>query len=268
MRRLLRVLLPLIVVVPAIAIAAPVSATVSTKACAGQYELNLTTAMGDLGGSTVTTPFKLTLTEGSCTGSSWASELNGYLTGNCGAATGEGWFDDATSFLAIWAGRSLTVEGEGAGTFVVTMPTDCAGTTSFDAVGAVGPGIDACLGIGTMSLSTRFFPLPGPSRSATFYIGLSLGACATSFLPEGRTFSASGTITGNCGLALGSGTTSDGEPFDIVWALPGGLFLAGNVAGYVNVVGNPISGDECHPFTLTSPGASNFIAQGEVAKLR
>lgn len=263
MRRLLRVLLPAIMLVPVIAIGSPASATLpDPPLCTGAYTFNLSSPMTLPGvGPSTSVGFSMYPTGAFCTGStSWSANYpSGSLTGWCGAATGWGYLPDGRSFDVVWAGGSLTIVGGPAGTYAV-IPTsvDCAGSggTSFIAVGAVSATADACAGNGTMNMS----PQLSGGGTVSFSVGFVLGACAATFL---NGFYASGTLTGTCASASGSGSAG-GTPFDVTWVgnpgLQGGrLLFTGNVIGVIHAMPVPGTGGGC---------GYHFVAQGQVAKFR
>ncbi len=259
MRRLLRLLLPAIVLVPAIAIGMPASATPpDTPTCGGQYSFALSAPMGAPGTASATTSFSMTMTNGTCAGSQpWMApnQFYGSLTGNCGAATGSGYLLNGHWFTIAWAGNAITLADAAAGAFAVTS-LDCS-RTQFDTIGAVGsiPIPQACYGIGTLSLSSPFSALTTTSTG----FGLSLGAfgiCSNLW----SLFQAVGTVTGNCEFAAGSGVTNDGATFDLLW-IQNRLVFTGNVIGVVSVAPDVISGQSC------VSGARNFLANGAGVKL-
>jgi hypothetical protein len=267
MRRLIRVLLPLIVLMSAIAIGIPASATPpDTPTCAGEYDFTLSSPMPN-----PTSPpadgigFTMTRTSGPCTGSGPyhppPESFWGYLDGNCGAATGGGSLPDGHWFEVTWDGTTLTMKGfviflpggtrdpvevSGTGAFTITSVLDCAGT-SFDTVGAMTsvPTARACAGIGTMSLGSPFSTL-SPFTTTSFSLGLAVGACTNLGV-----FYANGIVTGNCEFATGSGVTNGGATFTLVW-VENRLFFTGNFDGISNVA--PVIGQSC------VSGAQDFVA--------
>lgn len=259
MRRLLRVLAPLVVLVSSVAVSSSAGATLpDPPTCAGMYNFTLSAPMTFPGvGPSTSVGFQISPIGSFCASwSSWPADYPyGWISGWCGAATGWGQLPDGRWFDVVWAGSSLTIVGGPAGTYTV-VPTslDCTGgggTPSFIAVGGTTATADACAGNGTMHFS---WPSSG---NFWFSFGIFVGTCAT-LTP----FSASGTLTGSCsGGASGTGVTSDGIRFDVTW-MPtafgaGKLVLSGNVIGVVHA--NP------DPFTT---GCSQFITSTQLAKLR
>lgn len=113
---------------------------------------------------------------------------------------------------------------------------------------------DACTGIYDMTLSNGLgFPVL-TSNTATFYMTMSLGSCATK---AGIAFS--GVITGGCWFASGSGATSNNHEFSFEW-YGTAITFSGELTGQIHL-------NEAGVFAACQNGTgSRFGWHGAVAK--
>ena len=263
MRRLFRVLLPLTVLVPVIATSVPVSATdpVPTPGyCAGEFTL---TSPLRLPGAAPSASGSFTLSFGGIFGVCTAlssdvavSSINGWLSGWCGLALGDGYRSDGRPIGIAWTGTSLEISGTSLGVLHLSRPADgClpdTGTSTNAFFGVIASDtVDSCTGIGTMSLSS------GGSGVLGFYVGFGIGTCVAAF----GSFSATGTIRG-CGIgASGDAITADGRTFAFIWAPGDVLVLSGDVVGAISVTPDLFSGASC-------AFGGSWLARGDVVKRR
>lgn len=118
--------------------------------------------------------------------------------------------------------------------------------------------VDACTGVGNFLLFGTTFVVPGLStpRTGTFILNSSTlaGGCALT----GTGLHMNGTITGWCGLALGSGATPTGESFSLLWT-GATMVLVGQVVGTVVVAPKVHTGESC------VAGADDYVTAGVLA---
>jgi hypothetical protein len=176
--------------------------------------------------------------------------ITGWLSGWCGAATGGGVRSDGKLVDVVWSGTTLTITGVANG--ILNMTLDgflCQPNFPALFVGVISDSADACAGYGIFDLSSS------PSGGTTgFWMGLTVGSCTAT--PLFQQFMAAGWLTGWCGGASGSGTTSTDQDITFTW---NGdlLILQGQVVGALHVTKNPFL-----------PGCENFLARGAVALVR
>jgi hypothetical protein len=121
---------------------------------------------------------------------------------------------------------------------------------------------NACAGLGIMHTFGVQVTAPpfGPVQTFDFMIAFDVGACVAGE----ETFS--GRMSGWCGLATGTGSSSTGHTFQIDWAgteltlHPNPLLpsLNGTVVGNLKTLSNLTQGDDC------VAGASTFVVVGGV----
>lgn len=114
---------------------------------------------------------------------------------------------------------------------------------------------DACVATGTMTLSTGF-GLAFTSNTASFTMSFTVGACVTGI---GQFWS--GTITGACGLASGSGVTSSGHTFSFT-VTADTMTLTGELVGTVEWNEDPMDSGSC-----VNKTAQNFLTTGTWAEV-
>ncbi|HVF74323.1 MAG TPA: hypothetical protein VM938_04690 [Acidimicrobiales bacterium] len=117
---------------------------------------------------------------------------------------------------------------------------------------------DVCAGTGTATLGAPGlgYPVVTPSRTVPFSFGFTAGTCT----PVKTSLSASGTVTGNCGLSTGSGSTTNGHSFSFT-STGTVLVLTGDLSGTVSAVP-----DATHSGSCTNGTATRFLITGEVVK--
>ena len=115
--------------------------------------------------------------------------------------------------------------------------------------------VDVCAGTGTATLNQPLtYPGIGGPVTTGFSFGFTAGTCVFK-----AGLSATGTVSGWCGLSSGQGETNSGHRF--VWQGVGGeLVLVGEVNGVVNAIPDALQGESC----IT--GADRFLVQGAVEK--
>lgn len=127
---------------------------------------------------------------------------------------------------------------------------------------AIAPGpaeahTEACVGTGTMTLSSTWAPgtdglgwtAPGPAW-AEFVFTYTVGMCSTS-----TSLTASGVIVGTCGLSDGSGT-ANGHPFSFQ-NIGTVLVATGGFSGLFSLVEDPMDSGSCVNNT-----SQNFLLTG------
>jgi hypothetical protein len=256
MRRLLRLLLPVIVLVPPITMGTPAAAVPGVPTwCFGPYKL--TSGLGPSNSAPFTTAgftLQLDLSSppffGNCTASPtnsypYPARLEGWLTGWCGAATGGGYFGNG-QFQIVWAGSVVQIAGSAIGSLHLVLPDTTGCPTSF--AGAITAGADAakadsCTGYGQMFLATQY-----TSGTTGMAVRFNVGAC-TSF----QTFQASGVITGSCGSAGGTLTSSSGHTFSVLWT--------GNVLVFY---GDAVGAMAVTPDFLVAGACRQYLGAGSV----
>lgn len=113
---------------------------------------------------------------------------------------------------------------------------------------------DACFATGSMTLSTGFGLAGFTSNTANFWMSFTVGACAS-----GGTETWSGTITGACSLATGTGTTHRGHDFSFTTTAEV-MVMSGEVTGIVKWNVDPTGG------SCTNKTATRFFVTGTWAQ--
>ncbi|HVF74321.1 MAG TPA: hypothetical protein VM938_04680 [Acidimicrobiales bacterium] len=119
---------------------------------------------------------------------------------------------------------------------------------------------DVCAGTGTATLSVGFgYPVNTVHvlhpHTANFSFGFTAGTCVSK-----TSLSASGTVTGYCGLSSGGGATTNGHSFNFT-STGTVLVLTGDVTGTVSAAPDPTHSGSC-----TNETATRFLITGEVVK--
>ena len=216
--------------------------------------------------ASVTTTFDFIYFNGVCA-PTFAQNPNkgGTITGWCGLATGTGVTADGHAFSIAWNGAVVTFTGELDGVYNVTdipfdFGSDCAqGTGRY--FGARGTMLmshttlptDVCSGEFRMTLSVPFGT--GVTQTASFSIQHIAGTCSGS-----TPISVSGTITGRCFVATGSGTSNSGATTTVDWW---GTIIGftGQLNGSAFIVEDPNTPTSCLTATETQ-----FLLTGTLAR--
>ena len=101
-------------------------------------------------------------------------------------------------------------------------------------------------------------------RTTGFSFTLGVGTCVNSNVPTVKPppVTATGTVSGWCGLSSGTGSLLLGTNPRFAWIGIGGLLvITGGVAGVVNAIPNTLAGQSCNN---SIAGANSFLVQGLV----
>ena len=138
------------------------------------------------------------------------------------------------------------------------------------AVGVVAPSpasahTEVCVGQGTATTPPLYYAFFSSSSTGTFQFGIGTGIC----LPGMGVLNASGTLSGWCGLSLGSGTVN-GHKFHFVGA--GSLLVLGPqtlpaLSSLVVGVANLVPDVTTTPAQNCLTGATKFLVTGAVAMI-
>ncbi|HVF75105.1 MAG TPA: hypothetical protein VM938_08650 [Acidimicrobiales bacterium] len=243
-------------------------ATAHTGVCTFDGVMHLSAGLwhADPFAPSVTTSFNFVYTTGLCTANKNVN-TSGTITGWCGMATGTGATASGHAFSLAWNGATMTFSGAFAGAFHVTdIPFDtgdCAQGTArnFTARGTVLKSHttlpnDVCTGRFRMTLSVPFAGRLVPPRSASFTIQHVSGTCSGS-----TPISVTGTITGDCYLANGSGTSNSGATATVDWY--------GHLIGLTGqLIGSAFSTEDPNtPGTCLSGTETQFMLVGTLARI-
>lgn len=255
----------LVVVLLVLATTAPgPSAEARAGACTGVGVLT-TGAMSLDPARPLLTGFAMTFGTGGCVpGSSFAA--TGTIAGSCSLAVGHGITNEGESFVFRAVAGSIVFSGEVLGQLTWTEdPTDAAsclsnnatdfligGTLVLAAAGTVRAR--ECVGAGTMTTSVGLSSDVTSTVTTPFWMTFGIGHCAVA-----GTFAATGTLTGGCTSAQGSGTTSEGESFDFT-VVPGAIVFTGDAVGLVTWTEDPLNGGSCQ-----AGNERGFLIRGAVA---
>lgn len=212
----------------------------------------------------VTAGFTFSFITGTCIAKTSGLALSGTITGQCGDAYGSGTTNNGHTFTVDWVGTELVFSGEVTGTFAVApvLPDNCVtGADRFIVSGTVVKShtsfpTDLCVGEFRMTVSSPFAWRASPPTTASFTIQMTTGTCT-----QKSNLTITGSITGMCIAASGTGTSNNGFSTSLFGSLVGVLSFTGGIAGSVVVDDNVLAPGDC-----TTGTATEFTLRGALTK--